>query len=291
VYKRQLQSQVAPGSPAQFTSGAGRTFVAPDEASLRAAAGLLAPDSNTQTFQIPPGAITASPAGAGAYPGTMLLNAEIPTQGLPSADAQRYSQFLQFAAGPGQTAGTETGQLPAGYLPMTAANGMGRLVAYTQGAAKAVAAQDGTVPPVDPNAPPASPTPSSSSSGPGSPGGAAGASGASATSSTPASGTSGPSGSSSSVLGLGSTRGVPTGAGSAQQPVQAPGSAPLGPIGKTIAIISHIATSLVRWLLYLAGGALAGAAGFYVAARRRGMTPAAIREWLRGMVRRRRSPG
>ncbi len=284
-----LQSQVAPGSPAQF-SGDGRTFVAPSDASLRAAAGLLAPDSNTQTFQIPPEAIATSPGGAGAYPGTMLLNAEIPTQGLPSADAQRYSQFLQFAAGPGQTPGTETGQLPAGYLPMTAANGMGRLVAYTQAAAKAVAAQDGTVPPVDPNAP-ASPTPSSSSSGPGSAGGAAGASAPSATSSASTSATAGPPASSSSVLGFGSTRGGLTGGGSAQQPVQAPGSAPLGPIGKTIAIISHIATSLVRWLLYLAGGALAGAAGFYVAARRRGMSPAAIREWLRGIARRRRSPG
>src|SRR5439155_24226060 len=131
-------SQVAPGSPAKFTSGTGRTFVAPSDASLRAAAGLLAPDSSTQTFQIPPGAIATSPGGAGAYPGTMLLNAEIPTRGLPSADAQRYSQFLQFAAGPGHTPGTETGQLPAGYLPMTAANGMGRLVAYTQTAAKAV---------------------------------------------------------------------------------------------------------------------------------------------------------
>jgi len=162
-------------------------------------------------------------------------------------------------------------------------------VAYTQTAAKAVAAQDGTVPPVDPNAP-ASPAPSSSSSGPGS-SGAAGASGSSATSPASASASAQPSGSSSAMLGFGSTRGFPTGAGSAQQPVQAPGSAPLGPIGKTIAIISHIATSLVRWLLYLVGGALAGAAGFSVAARRRGMSPAAIMEWLRGIARRRRSAG
>src|SRR5260370_41263967 len=60
-----LQSQVAPRSPAQF-SGDGRTFVAPSAASLRAAAGLLAPASDTPTLQIPPEATPPPPGGAGA---------------------------------------------------------------------------------------------------------------------------------------------------------------------------------------------------------------------------------
>jgi hypothetical protein len=282
---------VAPGVPAKFTSGDGRTFVAPSDASLRAAAGLLAPDSNTQTFQIPPGAIASTPGGAGAYPGTMLVNAEIPTQGLPPADAQRYSQFLQFAAGAGQTGGTETGQLPAGFLPMTAANGMGRLVAYTQAAAAAVAAQAGTPPPVDPNAP-VSPKPSSSGSAPASAALAPGRATPSAAPSASATATAAVSTTSSSSLAFGATLGRATGSGgTALPPVAAPGGTLLGPIGKTIAILSQFAGSLVRWLLYLAGGALAGAGAFFVAARRRGMSAAAIREWLRGIARRRRSPG
>jgi hypothetical protein len=49
-------------------------------------------------------------------------------------------------AGPGQTPGTTVGTLPAGYLPMTAANGLGSLAAYAQSAASAVSAQTGSVP-------------------------------------------------------------------------------------------------------------------------------------------------
>jgi hypothetical protein len=126
----------------QTTSG---TFVAPSDASLQAAAALLTPDPTTGTWPIPYTSFQ-QPAGASAYPGTLLVYAAIPTTGLPAADATDYAAFLQFAATSGQVPGFGVGQLPPGYLPLTAANGLGGLSAYTLAAATDVAAQNGQVP-------------------------------------------------------------------------------------------------------------------------------------------------
>ena len=49
-------------------------------------------------------------------------------------------------SGPGQRPGLDVGELPPGYLPMTAANGLGQLASYTTAAADAVAAQNGRLP-------------------------------------------------------------------------------------------------------------------------------------------------
>ena len=76
----------------------------------------------------------------------MVVYAAIPTSGLPAADATDYAALLTFAAGPGQTPGSGVGQLPPGYLPLTAADGLGGLAAYTLAAATDVAAQNGQVP-------------------------------------------------------------------------------------------------------------------------------------------------
>ena len=54
--------------------------------------------------------------------------------------------LLQFAATSGQTPGSGVGQLPPGYLPLTAADGLGGAGQYTQSAATDVAAQNGQVP-------------------------------------------------------------------------------------------------------------------------------------------------
>ncbi len=56
--------------------------------------------------------------------------------------------FLEFAATDGQTPGSGVGQLPPGYLPLTAANGLGSLASYTEAAAQDVAAQNGQLPSV-----------------------------------------------------------------------------------------------------------------------------------------------
>jgi hypothetical protein len=122
------------------------TFVAPSNASIQAAANLLTYDPSSGTWPIPYGEFQ-QPAGATAYPGTMLVYAAIPTSGLPATDATDYGQFLQFAATTGQEVGVGTGQLPAGYLPLTAADGLGPEAQYTLEAATDVAAQNGLIPP------------------------------------------------------------------------------------------------------------------------------------------------
>ena len=128
----------------ETTSG---SFVAPSNDSMEAATDLLQPDSTTGTWPIPYDQFGTS-AGAAAYPGTMLVYAAVPTSGLSASDASDYAAMLTFAAGPGQTTGEGVGQLPPGYLPITSANGLGGLAAYTVAAAKDVAAQNGQVPPL-----------------------------------------------------------------------------------------------------------------------------------------------
>jgi hypothetical protein len=128
----------------QTTSG---TFVAPSNASLQAAAALLQPDATSGTWPIPYTEFGQA-AGAAAYPGTMVVYAAIPTSGLPATDANDYESLLQFAATTGQTPGSGVGQLPPGYLPMTKADGLGALSAYTLAAATDVGAQNGLVPSV-----------------------------------------------------------------------------------------------------------------------------------------------
>lgn len=296
LHTASLQSQPAPGTGNRFTPADQRTFVAPNDASLRAAASLLAPDPDTQTWQIP-SATATSPSGAGAYPGTMLVDAQIPTSGLSPADAGNLAKFLRFAAGPGQQPGTQVGQLPAGYLSMTSANGMGALVAYTKAAADAVAAQSGTVPPVVPGSaspsasssggPGASPSPSTRSptttTGPTAPTATVGAT------TTADSGSSGPGGGLSAIGGALTGRTLP--GSQASPPVPAPRTGIAGVLGKTLAILSQ-AGSLLRWLIYVALAALVGAGLFYyVAARRLGSKPSLLgmKEMLKGLFARRRA--
>ena len=65
-----------------------------------------------------------------------------------ACEAAQYGQYLAFAAGTGQAQGPAVGQVPAGYLPMTTADGLGAEVAYTQAAATDVTKQNGQVPPL-----------------------------------------------------------------------------------------------------------------------------------------------
>jgi PBP superfamily domain len=76
-----------------------------------------------------------------AYPLTMVIYAMVPTAGTSHAKAAAIAQFLDFAAGAGQTPGVNPGQLPAGYLPLPAS-----LRAQTQTIATEVANQSGTTP-------------------------------------------------------------------------------------------------------------------------------------------------
>ena len=160
-----LQTYVKPTSPAQFSNGDGRTFVAPTPQGLLTAARLLHPDGATSSWPVPYDTMLADPTEASAYPGTMVVYADVPTSGLPRTDAAHLATFLKFAAGAGQQPGLGFGQLPPGYLPMTAANGLGSMAAYSAAAATYVAAQSGTVPSVTAPAAYVAPPPARGSTG------------------------------------------------------------------------------------------------------------------------------
>jgi hypothetical protein len=125
-------------------------FVGPTTAALQATAALLQPDTSTGTWPIPYSDFESA-AGQSAYPGSMVVYAAVPTEGLPSGDAADIAEVLQFAATTGQQQGTGVGQLPPGYLPLTASNGLGTLAAYTEAAVPDIIAQDGQVPPLVPS--------------------------------------------------------------------------------------------------------------------------------------------
>jgi hypothetical protein len=171
----ELETQKAPDAANRFTNADGRSFVGPTTDGLRNAAQLATPNSplaDASYWTIPYRTLRTDPAGAAAYPGTMIVYEAAPTTGLASADAHNIATLMRYASADLQTPGSAPGKLPPGYLPMTAANGLGSLVNYAEVAANAVAAQKGgtpslyTVLPTPPSSPPSSGTASLPPSGP-----------------------------------------------------------------------------------------------------------------------------
>jgi hypothetical protein len=142
-----LQTSATPPA-GKFTTAAGRNFIVPSTASLKAAGSHLLADTSTHTWPIPYAALAKD---KNAYPGAMLVYLDVPTRGLAKTEAGEYATLLRFAATTGQTPGLTNGTLPGGYLPLTKANGLGQLVAFTELAAVDVAAQNGGVVPVTNN--------------------------------------------------------------------------------------------------------------------------------------------
>jgi hypothetical protein len=160
-----LQTNVAKDAPSLFTSPQGRTFVAPTQTSMKAAAALMRPDKATTNWNLDYDAFHRDAAAAKAYPGTLVVYVDIPTSGLAADDAGAYADWMRYAVTLGQQQGDKVGQLPAGFVPLTERDGMGALRTYTLRAAQAVADQDGTVPPL--TAPSVSGRPPGPSGGPG----------------------------------------------------------------------------------------------------------------------------
>jgi hypothetical protein len=133
-------------SSAKFTTAKGRTFVGPTNAGLEAGGHAMVWNKKVKTWVMPYDSLSHTATGKKAYPGTMLLSTDVPTTGLIPSTANDLSKFLSFVAGPGQIPGVGNGELPPGYVPLTAANGFSNQVAYTKSAAIAVAKQDGEVP-------------------------------------------------------------------------------------------------------------------------------------------------
>ncbi len=166
VSRYNLTAAALQSGPSPTTPGAG-TYVSGTDAGLKAAAALFTKDKAGKTWTVDYDAFRTA-AGKTAYPGTLPVFADIPTRGVPRADAAKLAELLTYARGPGQKPGLLNGQLPPGYLPVTAANGLGAMADYTARAALAVKAQQGFVPSLDAADDVVPTTPGGTSTGPGS---------------------------------------------------------------------------------------------------------------------------
>jgi hypothetical protein len=142
-----LQTHSTADPTVKFSNASGRTFVPPSNASMGAAARLAGFIDDATGWPIPYDALSGA-NGVSAYPGTMFVYMDVAATGLPTADARAYSALLSYLAGPGQVPGSGSGQLPEGYLPLTAANGLGALSAYTAKAAQTLLQQNKPAGPV-----------------------------------------------------------------------------------------------------------------------------------------------
>lgn len=91
------------------------TYVTPTRAALSAAVAAATKDPRTGMWSVRPGA-----GGAKAYPLTLIEHAVAKNTGLTREVAAAGSAFVRYAATDGQVVGTDLGQLPAGYVPVTA---------------------------------------------------------------------------------------------------------------------------------------------------------------------------
>jgi len=99
---------------AALCDASGTNCVQPSVASVSAALASATTDS-AGLLQVNP-----ATAPAGAYPLTDVIYAAVPTD-QSAAALNNYADFISYAAGQGQTEGSSAGDLPAGYLPLTAA--------------------------------------------------------------------------------------------------------------------------------------------------------------------------
>jgi hypothetical protein len=136
--------------PVASLENAAGNYVAPTDATMAAAIDhdmITAKNGITQT-------VNQNGKVRNAYPLTMVIYAMVPTAGISKSKAAKIAQWLDYVAGAGQDPGYGPGQLPPGYLPLTA-----NMRAQTLKAASEVLAQAGDKP-----AHSGSPTPSMSSS-------------------------------------------------------------------------------------------------------------------------------
>lgn len=132
-------------------TGTAATFVAPSNASMAAAVATATNAGPARAFTL-----DAATLPDDAYPGTMIIQAAVPTTGLTSADAGHVAQFVTTATTEGQVSGAGNGQLPAGFLPITASGATANLFSSAQAAALIIAKQQGLTAPT--SSPPTTPT-------------------------------------------------------------------------------------------------------------------------------------
>jgi PBP superfamily domain len=140
--------------PVAALENAAGKYVLPTDAAMSASLATLHTDPNHITQDLTEHAKKAM----GAYPLTMVIYAMVPTGGIPKKKAKKIAQWLDFVANQGQVQGNQPGDLPPGYLPLTA-----KMRAQTLKAAKEVLSQKGNPKPA-PSVPPATATPKPSPS-------------------------------------------------------------------------------------------------------------------------------
>lgn len=118
--------------------GVDREFVAPNDESLGRAVASMTEEEGM--LQLDPTAVDP-----GGYPLTTVAYAAIKPLDLDEAARDDFAAFLDYAAGPGQVPGSDLGQLPAGYLPLSE-----ELAAQTKAAADAVRTLQAPPPPAAP---------------------------------------------------------------------------------------------------------------------------------------------
>ncbi len=102
--------------PVASLENAAGNYVTPTNATMSAAVNHdMVTASNGITQQVNPTAKVKD-----AYPLTMVVYAMVPTSGVSKKTAQKIAQWLDYVAGPGQTQGRAVGELPPGFLPLTA---------------------------------------------------------------------------------------------------------------------------------------------------------------------------
>ena len=102
-------------SPVGLRAANGSTVTTSDPQSMAAAiASGLAATSNPAVAQIDPAKVAA-----GGYPLTTVVYAAVRLSGSTAAARSSASKMIDYVVGDGQALGTQVGQLPVGYLPLT----------------------------------------------------------------------------------------------------------------------------------------------------------------------------
>lgn len=117
---------------------AGGRYVAPDDASMRAAIALAKPGAKYAPFEIPGAALARSGT---AYPGTMVVYTAARLSGMKKSDAAKVADFVDVSSTEGQRQGRGNGQLPAGYLPILRSGATRPLFDSAQAVARAIRLQ------------------------------------------------------------------------------------------------------------------------------------------------------
>ena len=102
-------------TPVGLRTANGTAVTTPNNTSMSAAisSGLVS-TSNAAVKQVDPAKVSAS-----GYPLTTVVYAAVNLTGSTAASRTNLSKLIMYVAGTGQTSGTQVGQLPNGYLPLT----------------------------------------------------------------------------------------------------------------------------------------------------------------------------